>query len=171
MAAVAIVNALDSIGLSIPGMGIRWPNDIEVRGRKLAGILPERIESSGGHFILIGIGINVLTRVESAPPEIERMATSLSILQDENLGPSLLPGLLTALLIHIEKALPRLAMDDLDLARSWDELNILRGQTVRVLLGANILSGKVQAIDEQGALCLHDGVQLHRISGGQVLRD
>ena len=62
-------------------------------------------------------------------------------------------------------------MDDLDLAQEWDRLNLLRDQVVRVALGSRIVAGTVFAIDPQGALCLHDGVQEHRLFGGQVLRD
>src|SRR5437763_624333 len=59
-AAVAIVEAIAG---EVPAgaLGIRWPNDVEAGGRKLAGILPERVATASGPRLVIGIGLNVLT--------------------------------------------------------------------------------------------------------------
>jgi BirA family biotin operon repressor/biotin-[acetyl-CoA-carboxylase] ligase len=171
MTAVAVIEAIGTLGLPAQGIGIRWPNDIEVGGRKLGGILPERVEIDKGHRLLLGVGLNALTRVDLAPPVVGRMATSLCALAPQPLEPSILPRLLTAILTRFEFNLSRLVEDDLGLAQEWDRLNLLRDQVVRVALGLRIVAGKVFAIDPQGALCLHDGVQEHRLFGGQVLRD
>ncbi len=48
MTAVAVIEAIGTLGLSAQGIGIRWPNDIEIGGRKLGGILPERVEMDEG---------------------------------------------------------------------------------------------------------------------------
>ena len=77
MTAVAVIEAIETLGLPAQGIGIRWPNDIEVGGRKLGGILPERVEMDKGHRLLLGVGLNVLTRVDLAPPAVGRMAMSL----------------------------------------------------------------------------------------------
>jgi BirA family biotin operon repressor/biotin-[acetyl-CoA-carboxylase] ligase len=171
MTAIAVIEAIEHCGLSAPGIGIRWPNDIEIGGRKLGGILPERVEMDKGHRLLLGVGLNVLTRVDLAPPAVGRMATSLCTIEPVALEPSILPRLLAAILARFEFNLYRLAEDDLDLAQEWDRLNLLRDRAVRVALGSRIVAGKVFGIDPQGALCLHDGVQEHRLFGGQVLRD
>jgi BirA family transcriptional regulator, biotin operon repressor / biotin---[acetyl-CoA-carboxylase] ligase len=171
MTAGAVIKAINVLGLTDPGIGIRWPNDIEVHGRKLGGILPERIETRPGHRSLIGVGLNVLTRIDQAPPEVQRMATSLSALQLQPLDPSFIAGFVAAILTQFERALYRLAADDPGLAHEWDRLNLLRDQVVRVALGPRVISGKVQGIDAQGALGVHDGRQMHRLFGGQVLRD
>jgi BirA family biotin operon repressor/biotin-[acetyl-CoA-carboxylase] ligase len=171
MAAVAVIEAISALKLNDPGIGIRWPNDIEVGGRKLGGILPERVELEHGHRLLIGIGLNVLTRTHLGPTAVQQIATSLSALQTQPLEPLFLPRFLSAILVQFERALYRLAEDDPELARQWDRLNLLRDQTIRVALGPRVIEGKVQAIDAQGALCVHDGQQLHRLFGGQVLRD
>jgi BirA family biotin operon repressor/biotin-[acetyl-CoA-carboxylase] ligase len=58
--------------------GIKWPNDIVTRrGKKLAGILIERVELAEGPCALVGIGVNVLQ--ESFPPELADRATSLAL--------------------------------------------------------------------------------------------
>ena len=131
MTAVAVIKAIDALGLTAPGIGIRWPNDIEIGTRKLGGILPERVEVDGGHRLLIGIGLNVLTRVNQAPPDVQRMATSLSDFQPEPLEPSFLPRFLAEILTQFDRTLHRLSDDDHELAQEWNRLNLLRDQTVR----------------------------------------
>ena len=171
MTAVAVIEAVTALGMIDPGIGVRWPNDIEVQGRKLGGILPERVLARAGHCMLIGVGLNVLTRIDQAPPEIQLLAASLQDFQPEPLDSSFLAGFLAAVLKQFERALNRLAVDDPGLAERWDQLNLLRGKLVRVVLGPKVISGRVHEIDQQGALNLHDGTQMHRLFGGQVLRD
>jgi BirA family biotin operon repressor/biotin-[acetyl-CoA-carboxylase] ligase len=171
MTAVAVIGAIHDLGLTASGIGIRWPNDIEIQGRKLGGILPERVETRDGHRLLIGIGLNVLTRIDQAPAAVQQMATSLSALQPQALDHPVLRQVLAAILDQFERELSRLVQDDPGLAAGWDRLNLLRDEVVRVSLGPRIIEGKVHEIDAQGALCVHDGVQLHRLVGGQVLRN
>ena len=58
--------------------GLKWPNDVEVDGRKIAGILIERVDTPGGPAAVAGIGLNVSLRTEELPVDT---ATSL-LLQD-----------------------------------------------------------------------------------------
>ena len=61
-------------------VGLKWPNDIQIGGRKLCGILCEmRAEGEHVRHIVAGIGINVNLSVTDMPPEIAAIATSLSI--------------------------------------------------------------------------------------------
>jgi BirA family biotin operon repressor/biotin-[acetyl-CoA-carboxylase] ligase len=171
MTAVAVIESIGVLDLNDPGIGIRWPNDIEFAGRKLGGILPERVETGHGHRLLIGIGLNVLTRIDQAPPDVQRMATALAALQHRPLDSSFLSSFLAVILTQFERDLERLARDDPGLAEEWNRRNLLRDQFVRVALGPRLVSGKVQEIDAQGALNVHDGQQVQRLFGGQVLRD
>src|SRR5262249_15368380 len=68
--AVAVIEALVERGFDSPSLGIRWPNDVEVDGRKLGGILPERVETDYGIRVLVGIGINVSVDPSEMPTEI-----------------------------------------------------------------------------------------------------
>ncbi|MFH1416877.1 MAG: biotin--[acetyl-CoA-carboxylase] ligase, partial [Planctomycetota bacterium] len=59
---------------------VRWPNDVDTRGRKLAGILVEvRPGCDRARAIAIGIGVNCLQQPGHFPPEIRETATSLEI--------------------------------------------------------------------------------------------
>lgn len=55
---------------------IKWPNDLRLRGKKVCGILTERLAS--GH-IIIGIGLNINVTARAFPPELKGSATSLRI--------------------------------------------------------------------------------------------
>jgi BirA family biotin operon repressor/biotin-[acetyl-CoA-carboxylase] ligase len=67
---LAIAEAVESFG---PPTGIKWPNDVWIGRRKIAGILVE----AGPDFAIIGIGLNVHTT--DFPPEVSEIATSLSL--------------------------------------------------------------------------------------------
>lgn len=170
-AAVAVVGAVSPFMPPTETLGIRWPNDVEAGGRKLAGILPERVETGLGLRLLIGIGLNVGTRLDDAPPEVRRLAASLAgFAAPGSDGPD--PDrLLATILEQIEAVLPRLAGDDPSLAARWSELDTLRRQSVRVDLGPRVVAGIGRGIDADGALCLETAGETRRIYGGRVLRE
>jgi BirA family biotin operon repressor/biotin-[acetyl-CoA-carboxylase] ligase len=168
--AVSIVKALSSFGLGSMSVGIRWPNDIEVNGRKLGGILPERLETKDGRRDLIGVGLNVFSSLEESPAAIRAMATSLAALCNASWDESIQPAILDAILEQFDCDLDRLVRSDPELAADWARLDLLRGRLVRVDLGSRIVAGTAQGIDTQGALCVDDGAQELRLFGGQVLR-
>jgi BirA family transcriptional regulator, biotin operon repressor / biotin---[acetyl-CoA-carboxylase] ligase len=169
--AVSLIETVSALGLVDPGLGVRWPNDVEVGGRKLGGILPERIATERGDRLLIGVGINVATRIDLAPPAVEAMATSLSAFQPEPLSSEAVPVFLTGFLKRFPVDLARLAADDPGLAAEWARLDLLRDRPIRVALGPRTLLGTARGIDHQGALMVDDGREIHRLFGGQILRD
>jgi BirA family biotin operon repressor/biotin-[acetyl-CoA-carboxylase] ligase len=169
--AVAVIAALDELQLGPPSAGIRWPNDLEVDGRKFGGILPERIEMPSGHRILMGVGINVRTDLAGAPADVRPMATSLAAQHPPgSVDERVLPGLFSAILRHFESVLTRLAAHDGELAQRWNQRDLLRNRWVSVDQGTHIVSGWGRGIDDRGALCLEVGGRDVRILGGQVLR-
>jgi BirA family biotin operon repressor/biotin-[acetyl-CoA-carboxylase] ligase len=168
--AVAVIDALVELGFDSPALGIRWPNDVEVDGRKLGGILPERVEADDRHRILIGVGMNVSTDMTAAPAEVRRMATSLSAIPGAPLDSATSPRLLAAILEHFSSVLGQLARSDPALSERWKCLDLLRDAQVSVDLGNQIAAGRGCGIDEDGALCLDPGGALLRLFGGRVLR-
>ncbi len=171
--AVAVIDAIGRELLSASesaALGIRWPNDIEASGRKLGGILPERVDSPGGPRVLIGIGLNVLTRLAEAPADVRRMAGALADLRRDPMPADALNRLFRAILETFEPMLARLARNDPSLAERWDRLDTLRGQWVRVDLGPRVVAGLGRGIDPEGALLLATDREETRLFGGQVLR-
>jgi len=83
---IAMACAVADAGSDAAGvlLGVKWPNDVLHAGRKLCGILAEaRPGRAGGvpngHFLVIGVGINVNQRAEELPAELRDRATSLRI--------------------------------------------------------------------------------------------
>jgi len=76
----AVVLAETLISLMKLKLKIKWPNDILVNGKKLAGILTEiSTEMDAVNYIIVGIGLNVNTQFEDLPKEIKKTATSILI--------------------------------------------------------------------------------------------
>jgi BirA family biotin operon repressor/biotin-[acetyl-CoA-carboxylase] ligase len=75
--AAATRNTIAQWLLQNPEPTIKWPNDILVEGRKIAGLLAELIQSPTGSFAVLGIGINVNMFPEEFPQGLRRPATSL----------------------------------------------------------------------------------------------
>lgn len=167
--AVAIIEAIEALH---PGCrpGIRWPNDVEVGGRKLGGLLPERVEAAEGPRLLIGFGLNVETRLEAAPGPVRAMAASLVEWAPPGGLADARFAVLRAILDRLGPTLRALAADDPALAERWDRLDLLRGQPVRIDQGGSILAGTGAGIDAAGALRLDTGRGLLTVLGGQVLR-
>jgi BirA family transcriptional regulator, biotin operon repressor / biotin---[acetyl-CoA-carboxylase] ligase len=168
--AVSIVKALRALELGSSSLGIRWPNDLEIDGRKLGGILPERLETEHGRRVLIGVGLNVLSRLDDSPAAIRTMATSLAEIHGTLWDASILRAILAAILGQFERDLERLVAGDSALTADWGRLDLLRDQPVQVDLGTRIIAGTARGIDADGSLSVDDGSEQLRLFGGQVLR-
>jgi BirA family transcriptional regulator, biotin operon repressor / biotin---[acetyl-CoA-carboxylase] ligase len=83
-AGVAVAETVESVG---GGRAlVKWPNDVLVDGRKVAGILVEGRPQEG--WAVVGIGLNVALRVDDFPPELQETAATLG-LPEEAVEPSL----------------------------------------------------------------------------------
>jgi BirA family transcriptional regulator, biotin operon repressor / biotin---[acetyl-CoA-carboxylase] ligase len=116
---------------------IKWPNDIWLERRKLAGILVEGRPQEG--WAVLGIGLNVST--EGFPPELAETATSLRLAGVDASTEAILASLLDSLDEWLE------APNEAVLA-AWRERDALRGEPVGWTAGEGIAEG----IDESGAL-------------------
>ena len=77
LAGVAVAETARELGLQ--GVALKWPNDVLVHGRKLAGVLVEpRISGGRIEFSVIGVGMNVLQEETDWPPELRGQATSFA---------------------------------------------------------------------------------------------
>jgi BirA family biotin operon repressor/biotin-[acetyl-CoA-carboxylase] ligase len=168
--AVVIVEAIAGL---YPGCraGIRWPNDVEVGGLKLGGILPERVETPSGPRLLIGIGLNVQTRLADAPPEVARMAATLADWEEPHPSADPKSELLAAILGGLPAVLRSLAENHLDLARRWARLDTLAGSIVRVEAGPEPIAAVADGIDERGGLRLRTEGGVRVIHAGRILRE
>jgi BirA family biotin operon repressor/biotin-[acetyl-CoA-carboxylase] ligase len=116
---------------------LKWPNDVLVDGRKVAGILVEGRAQE--RWAVVGIGLNVAVRVEDLPDELHATATTMG------LGERDVERVLERLLAALER---RLAEDETDALDAWRERDALRGRDVAWNGG----DGRANGIDADGRL-------------------
>jgi BirA family biotin operon repressor/biotin-[acetyl-CoA-carboxylase] ligase len=97
IAAVAVAEVAEAFDRERRAAAIKWPNDVLLGGRKLAGILAEGRPQEG--WVVLGIGVNVALEPEDLPPELRGLATSLGRTQAD--VEPLLARLLDALTRHL----------------------------------------------------------------------
>jgi BirA family biotin operon repressor/biotin-[acetyl-CoA-carboxylase] ligase len=163
--AVALADAIES-ALGLPAV-IKWPNDIYLDGKKVAGILAESgTDSAGEPFAVVGIGVNVNHEPADFPPELTARATSLRMAAGQPIDR---PAFATALLQALDARLPQLATNFPEMIAAATGRSFLLGRWIRVQSGVEILEGHAEALDSDGHLLLRaaDGT-LHRLSTGEV---
>jgi BirA family biotin operon repressor/biotin-[acetyl-CoA-carboxylase] ligase len=146
---------------------IKWPNDILVAGRKLAGILAELEGEGPARFVVLGIGVNLNSGAGDLPPELRDKATSIRI---ETGAPVDRPRFLARILSHLEVRYDQLQHEGFGpIAEAWGAESALIGQTIRVEEPTGQVSGVVIGLDADGALRLRleSGAE-HRIVAGDV---
>ena len=145
--------------------GIKWPNDVVIAGKKVAGLLAE-LDIAGQQltYVVIGMGLNVNLDV-SALPDVLAPATSLAAEAGHSIARL---DLLLALLEHIEQRYLAL-LDGQPLVDVWRAHLATLGQPVRVGTPEQVLEGVAQDVNEDGALLVRtpDG-ELHTILTADV---
>lgn len=161
----AVDKALKASGLEA---GVKWPNDVIVGDKKVAGILVERIETPAGPAAVIGVGINVGLRADELPVPT---ATSIEI----ELGrPVDRTDVLVEVLNAIREAVDAWEMggDDsgMRLHESYTSACVTVGQDVRVdLPDGTALEGRAVEIDPAGQLVVESGGEKHAVAAGDVV--
>ncbi|MFZ0042860.1 MAG: biotin--[acetyl-CoA-carboxylase] ligase [Solirubrobacteraceae bacterium] len=137
-----------------PPAQVKWPNDVLLEGRKVAGILVEGRPQE--RWAVLGIGLNVAVREEDLPPELRGRAATLG------LEPSAVEPTLTGLLAVLERWLRAAENDVLAAVRDRDAL---RDHLVRWSGGEGVGAG----IDEDGRLVVAtDGGERVALDAGEV---
>jgi BirA family biotin operon repressor/biotin-[acetyl-CoA-carboxylase] ligase len=144
---------------------LKWPNDVLLAGRKVAGILTELdAEVERVHHVIVGIGVNVNT--DDFPPELAAKATSLRLAAGRPVARALFTaGLLAAL----EARYRRFLADGFAAMRSeWEACAALTGKEVRVTAPEGEVAGRVLGVDDDGALRLAGPHGELRVVAGEV---
>ena len=128
----------------LPQAKIKWPNDILIEGKKLAGILTE---VHGRAFLGVGINVN-----NDIPPELEQIAVSLSTLYRKSLN---VRTLLTEMLEEVEGLLPLFQKEGFSPFISEYQRNLLyAGEKIRLQTAEEVLEGILRGVTAEGALQL-----------------
>lgn len=136
-----------------PSAQIKWPNDVLVDGRKVAGILVEGRPQE--HWAVLGIGLNVALRAEDFPPELEHRAGTLGR------EPAEIEPTLDALLRGLERWVAAESQAVLDAVRARDAL---LGREVRWAAG----HGRGAGIDGDGRLVVETDAGRVPLEAGEV---
>ena len=163
VAALAVGGALAEM-LPPREISYKWPNDVLLGGRKIAGILLES-EMGGGPqpaFVVVGVGINLA----SAPAGTEFPATALAAESGLRVAPEIM---LEAYARLFANWLRRWQEEGFAPVRAaWRAQAIALGELIRVRLDGATLCGRFADIDPQGALLLDQDGERRRISAGEV---
>jgi BirA family biotin operon repressor/biotin-[acetyl-CoA-carboxylase] ligase len=156
--AVAVAEAIGRPGRS--RAKIKWPNDIMLNGKKVAGIMLEskslpisksKIENRKSKIYVLGIGINCHQKKESFPYELQRIATSLDA-ESHSISDRIL--LAKRLLISLDHWLDVAANNAENVIDRWRELSIQLGHRVTLIFNGAKFTGHCVGIDPEKGLIL-----------------
>ncbi len=157
-AGLAVAEAVESFG---PPAGIKWPNDVWINQRKVAGILVE----AGADFAVVGIGLNINTTL--FPPEVAEIATSLRIETTQYISRSEVLG----------EIIRRFARRRIQIGNDFDDLLsavrlrcVLTGKRVGLVTAKGQMVGTVEGIAAGGELLFRTASGLERLIQADEVR-
>lgn len=165
---LAVMEALKELGVS--GAGLKWPNDVLVGHKKIAGILLELVgDPADVCHVVLGIGINV--NMQNAV-EVDQQWTSVRLESGSPVDRNQLVACLGRVLqVYLDR---HRDSGFSELRGEWERNHLWQGRAVSLIAGVNKIDGVVMGIDPHGALRLKvDGVE-RVYSGGELslrLRD
>lgn len=169
VSAVAVVRAIErETGLHPE---IKWPNDILFGQRKAAGILLELgAELDRIRHATLGIGIDVNLQSTDMPAELREVATSLRMEAGRPLDRA---SLATAVLRELDHLYQRLADGDFhEIGDEWMRRCSTLGRRVAIQIGDRRISGRAEALDDEGALLVRTEFgTIERVIGGDVTQE
>lgn len=166
VSAVAVARAVAAIS-GLPAV-VKWPNDVLLGGRKVAGLLNEMsAETERIHYVILGIGVNLNMTAEQFPDDLRYPATSVAT----ETGVAVSRLAFTRTLLRQLDELYQLYLDQgiEPILKLWQALFPLQGGRASVDLQGTLLCGRVEGLDADGALLLRlDDGRLERILAGDV---
>ena len=143
--------------------GIKWPNDLMVRERKVGGILME-ISSDGQRldYAIVGLGINANMDPSAFPKKW--MASSLSYESSHEVSRT---RLIQRVLLELERAYERIGSDEI--YEEWRQRSVTLGRMVRITSNSGELVGEVEDLADDGAIWLRTDGKLVRVLAGDCI--
>jgi BirA family biotin operon repressor/biotin-[acetyl-CoA-carboxylase] ligase len=165
-AATSLTRAITSQTGIVPE--IKWPNDLLIRGKKIAGILTE-MSAELDHLkeVILGIGIDVNVEAHEFPAALRKIATSLRIESGQVIDRA---ALAVAILHELDHDYERIKRGEFEsVAEQWYAHCTTIGARVAIHIGDRVIRGVADSLDADGALLLRGqhGI-LERITGGDV---
>lgn len=168
LSVVAVARAIEKCTELKPQ--IKWPNDILISGKKVAGLLNEmNAETEKVNFVVLGIGVNLNMRLAQLGETLRHPATSL---MEEGGAEVDRVAFTRTLLQELDELYDRFLVEgEAPMRAEWLERSAIKGRRVRVNLGAREITGEVQGVDQFGGLLvkLYDGTVETVLSGDVTL--
>jgi len=165
VAGLALVRALDTFRVETE---LKWPNDVLVRGRKLAGILCEsRRDADGEDVVVMGVGVNVLQSRDEFPDALRDAATSIAL----EGGAATREAVAAEFLATLERVWDEHQEGDASAALdAWRARAKIWGERLTVRTPAGEVSGIAIALAPDGGLMLRTdtGTELKIVTGDVV---
>lgn len=160
----AVAQVISALG--IEHVELKWPNDILIEGKKIAGILVElEGQALGVAHAIIGIGVN-LAMPSLLNNEIDQPWTDIR----NHISSGFDRNQLAALLVSKCRAcLDEFSAQGLSaFVERWQEFDKLKNQPVRIIMGDREINGIAQGIDETGAILINCNGTLEKFHAGEV---
>ncbi len=162
LAGMAIADALEALAPEGVAVELKWPNDVLIGGRKVCGILSERIERPDGAKAVVGMGINLALTADQLPVP---HATSLLLAGFDARPVEVAAGVLT----HFER-LYRQWQDDADVRVEYQRRCASIGADLRIVVSeTETVSGRGVGVDEFGRLLVADAGRVRAFAVGDVI--
>lgn len=162
---VAIARTIEHLAAPFSAR-LKWPNDVYLNDRKVAGILietaPRQLDA-----LVVGVGLNVATKMQDTDASIQSYAISICELTQRY--PERYQWLAECV-EQIFDALDQCVHSPHEIIAEQRRRCVLRGQMIRYCLADRWLTGQCEGIDDQGALLVRSGETLHRLNSGDVQR-
>ena len=162
---VGVLRGLHEAG--IEGASVKWPNDILVNFRKLAGILIEtQGDMLGPSAAVIGIGLNFRLQDE-VKDKIDQPVVDVASIAGEPVSRNVIFAMVLKNVVDVLHAFER---DGFPAVRDeWQAAHAYHGRQVRVMSAAEPVSGGVVAgVDDDGALLIKSGTQISRLTSAEI---
>ena len=165
-AATAIRRAIRSVTGLHPG--IKWPNDLLIEGRKVAGILTElSAETDRVRYVILGVGVDVNQNASDFPKSIASTAGSLRMLAGTPVDRA---ALAAEVLRRLDEDYARICGGHFqEVAEEWESACDTLGKRVCIRIGDRLVEGRAEALDADGALLLRtQHGHLECVTGGDL---
>jgi BirA family biotin operon repressor/biotin-[acetyl-CoA-carboxylase] ligase len=165
-AAVSLRRAINEFTGATPD--IKWPNDLLVKGRKIAGILTEmQAELDCVKYVIIGVGVNVNQSSDEFPEHLRETATSLKNITGVPISRT---ALAEAILREMDKDYKRITHGRFEeIAQEWANNCGTLDKDVDIQTGHRRITGRAESLDEAGALLVRtQHGRIERVVGGDV---
>lgn len=155
--ALAVADTADALLPRAVRASLKWPNDVLVKGAKIAGILLEQ----AGDALVIGIGLNILHAPEHTSYQVTTLAACGGLATVDGARSILLERMAQQLQVWEEDGFPAIRA-------AWLVRAHPVGSALRVTLDGRSVAGRFAGLDDDGALLLDTPEGRHRIVAGDV---